>query len=125
MRVLACNCSDLMLQEVVLEAIHNHHGNTIPCHLLLCYLNWMRLYSCLEEDSILLPQLTDNAEIKQELQHVKKEHPKLQNFLNAFTSKEQSIEAERLLRDFAGRCIFKGVPHLRNQCIYSSTGMTL
>ena len=86
----------------------------------------MNLFGSLEEDSqtaILLPQLTDNVESKQELEHAKKEYPNLKNFLNVLVSNEQSTEAESLLKDFAGRCIYKGVPHLRNQAIYSSTGM--
>lgn len=113
-----------MLQDVVLEAVRNHHNGETPCHLLLCYFNWMRLYGSIDEDSVVLPQLTGNVEAKQELEHVKKEHPKLQNFLNVLVSKQQSADAEKLLKDFAVRCIYKGVPHLRNQAIYYSTGMT-
>ena len=98
----------------------------VPHDLIICYFCWMNLHHGLHEGAEGTTHeaqwLTTN-ESRTVLHSALKNYSWLRQCLKSFATTNQSDKVKTVLKQFADRCIHKGVAYRRNQLIYSSIGM--
>ena len=122
-----------MLQQTTLDAIKRRHDEVphdkVPYDLIVCYFTWMNLHHGLHpeaegaEGAAHEAQWLTTDESKRVLHHALQNYSRLRQCLKCFSKCNRSSEVKEILKEFAGRCICKGIPCRRNQLIYSSIGM--
>lgn len=116
-----------MLQQTILDAMKVlvDGDNLVPHVLVTCYFSWMNLHRGLHKVAELTThevQRLITAESISVLHGALQNYPWLRRCLKSFATTDQSKKVKEVLNEFAGNCIHKGVPHQRNQLIYSSIG---